>query len=337
MALFIPNKKTKFYEEKYILARKIQQGLDVCVEKGDKVKRDTILASGEFLEEKKRLDLSGELGIKPFEVKRSLFCLNGEMVKKGDIVAKMYTKIVRKEKRINAPTTGVISLDEINLGFLKILGISKESAVQSGVEGIVTSAIKNKNISIETHVLKLKPFLILGKSVQGEIYHVTKRQNIGPNLADSILLCNFNVDAAYLRELALNRVAGIIVPGIDTLLVERLKLERLWGLSIVIMEGYGELNLDTDTLELLKMNDGFLSIMDTKEQEIVLTNFRKDDLKKDESTLASLNTKNRVQISSFDSWGAFGAVEKIRDQVAEVALESSNKKVKVHISNLIRL
>ena len=84
--MFLPKKVNKLIDEKYQFRRTIPLGLKVTVDKGDRVKRDSILASGEIADEQVRLDLASSLRVKPQKVREYLECLSGVRVTIGDML-----------------------------------------------------------------------------------------------------------------------------------------------------------------------------------------------------------------------------------------------------------
>jgi hypothetical protein len=335
--LFVPFKNNKIIDEKYHFIRKIPKGLKMRVEKGGNVKGDSVLASGEVLEEKKKIDVARALGVKSSDAGRYLECLNGEMIVKGDLIARKRGKIMGKEKKVFATSSGVISLDEVDSGFVKVLGVAKEATIQAGIDGRVVSAIRNKHIDILTTVLRFKPFGIFGDTVQGEMYYIDQKEKIGPNLSKGIIICDFKVDAVYLRDLALSGVIGVVTGGIDFGLSHRIKSGDWWGLSIVVTEGFGNLRIGEDILSVLKINDGYLCLIDSAKEEIVLTNVQEDKDIKNQTLVKPLEIGSKVCIFDSTLWGVYGEVQEIGGEYIKVYTKQDDKEksVDVHIDNLI--
>ena len=113
----IPVRKKYTIKSEYIVERKLPKGLKIEVDKGASVTRDTIIASGEILEEKARIDIPERLSIDVSESSKHVETLNGEMVMRGDIIARKKSSFSGYTV-VRAPCRGVIKLDEINKGFL---------------------------------------------------------------------------------------------------------------------------------------------------------------------------------------------------------------------------
>src|SRR4030043_1448106 len=81
----VPARKKYTIENKYTVERDIPKGLQMEVEKGAFVTRDTVIASGEILDEKAKIDISEKLSVDVSESSRYVETFNGEMVMAGDI------------------------------------------------------------------------------------------------------------------------------------------------------------------------------------------------------------------------------------------------------------
>lgn len=331
-------KNNKKVEKEYHFKRFVPKGLKVAVEKGDKVKKDTILASGQLALPKTRIDVSSELSVKPDDTKRYLKCLNGERVVKGDLLASKKGKIITKEKNIKAPCNGVISLSEIKNGILVILDVAKETTVNSGVNGNVASVIRNKYIDILCRVLKVKPFFIKGKSVQGELFYLEKEEaniEIGTNLRGGIVVIDFRPNTELLRRLALADVSGIIVGGMRSKLLSEMNSHGLWGMTVCAIEGFGNIAIGENLRSILSKNDNYLTLLDTKRAELILTKVKKSKESKTRNKLVrEVKLKDRVQILDTRAWGEYGIVEEIHKYAVKVRADKKDI-MEVSIHNLV--
>lgn len=345
--MFVPYKRDKVIDKEYHFRRNIPHGLRVGVERGDIVKRDVILASGEMSEEKARIDVSSLLEVKPPDTRKYLICLSGERVKRGDIVALRKKGVVSKEKSISVPCSGVVNLSEIDAGILKILGVAKETTINAGVEGKVISVIKNKQVDILCKVLRIRPFLGFGDDVQGELFFLNdpsvagsmeeSKVEIGANLKGEIIVLNFRPDFEFLRKLAMAGVIGLIMGGVSSSLLGNISSSGLWGVSVCVLEGFGDIDIDKDFSKVLKKNDGFLCLLDMKRQELVLSCTKsKIDSVPNKMLLKSLDTGDRVQIYGEKLWGAYGYVKEVTNEFVSVKCDKG-KVIEVSANNLFAI
>ena len=340
--MFLLYQNNKIISEKYILERQIPKGLDIEVVKDDKIKKDSVIASGEMFEEKERVDIAGELEVDADESYKYLKCINGEGINKGDLIAIKKKSMLRKEKEVFARVSGVINLSEINSGILKIYDVAKETTINAGVEGKVIRVIKDKEIGILCRVLKIIPFKIFGNTISGELFFLDNDKEeevldsnnnieIGSNLKGSIIALKFNSSFKFLRKLAIYGVKGIITAGISLQILDNIKKDGLWGMSIFVLNCYGISEFDSNMLKYIKINDGSLCIIDKKNKELILTNT--PDKKESENIVSNSKTflKNydigaKVFIINENYFGEYGVIE---------GMEQNNVKVKVNNGKII--
>jgi hypothetical protein len=332
--MFVPYKTNRYFEKKYHFIREIPAGLDITAQKGSMIERDSILASGEVPEEKDRIDAATELRCNPTQLKKYLQCLNGEMVERGSVLARRAHGVISKEKIVKAPRSGLVNLSEVSSGFIRIMGAGVETTIQSGVKGKIYSVLSSKYVDIETPVVKVKPYKIFGESVQGEMYLLSSdKQAIGPNLSGGIVLCSFDRwDEVFLRSLALNGVVGVIVSSIDYSLLEQVKSAGFWGMTIIVIEGLGEIPYNPETLEIFEENDGYLSNVDHLKKEIILTNVFQSEKNGLQKFVKKLEVGNKVQVFSSTSWGSYGIVEEIVGETVKVYTKHRLKNESIEVS-----
>ncbi|MFC1780173.1 hypothetical protein ACFLY9_00550 [Patescibacteria group bacterium] len=336
--MIVPRKNSKTVEEEYHLKRDIPKGLTVEIKKGQKVKKDTILASGEMACEKERIDISSRLGIKPQDSRKFISCLNGERVSKGDKLVHKKKSMMRKEKTITSPISGIVNLEEIDAGILTIMDTAKEATVNSGVNGTVVSVIKNKQVDILCKVIRVYPFAILGSNVQGELYYLDKKQDkveLGENLKNSIIVFNFSPDAQLLRKLAMVGVTGIIVGGINSNILTNIDSSGLWGMTICIVEGIGDILVDREFIKFITKNDGYLCLLDSKEKVFVMTNAGESIPSEDRVKLVKrIEVNDRVQILDGLTRGEYGVVKEIGSEYIKIKTDKG-KVFDVDLLNLV--
>ena len=338
--MIVPIQRATIIDKKYFFPRKLNSGLKVLIEKGKKVEQDTVLASGEVYEEKTKLDIASEINVKPDEVKKYVTCIHGEQVTRQDVLIHKKRKIINKEILVRAPARGVVDLSEIENGFLKILGPAREKIVHAGLRGSIFSVLRHKMVQIETSVMKVKPFTIIGESIQGELLYLKDQEiKLGEDLHESIIVIDFKIDKNFLRKLALSGVRGVIVGGLHRKFIDQRDELGLGGITICIMHGYGNLSLDVDLVQKLKQNDGYVCLLDARHGELILPNVGEKEEKngKEQRLLNNLKKGQKVSIFTFGLWGHRGIVDKVVGDFVSLRLDKpfKNRKVEVHINNIL--
>ncbi len=350
--MIVPIRKNKNIDTKYYFKRDIPKGLKICVEKGDKIRKDTVLASGEMSEEKIRIDLVSSLKVEFSEAGKYLKCLNGERIKRGEILALKKKGVVQRERKLFAPTSGVVDLSEIDSGILKILSVATESTINAGIEGEVVSVIKNKHVNILSEVLEISAFECVGRDVQGELFFLdddsvidlgkdefkvnnknedSDKIEVGENLNGGIVAMNFSPSEEFIRKLIISGVGGIITGGIDY------KIKRMVSesdVTICNLSGYGKIAIEKKTVGELKTNDGFLCSIDIKENNLLLTNVTKGSLSEALGLVRNLEIGDKVQILDTERWGEYAIVKEINRYKA-VVRSKRGKRYNIHYNNLL--
>jgi len=339
--MIIPYIKRKNFDEKFLLRRVVPNGLRVEVRKDDKVKVDTILATGAANEVRTIIDVSSKLKVDEEKVKRYIKCLNGERVSKGDLLAHKKKGVMSKERKVLAPSNGVVNLSNIDSGIIKFMGVAKEMTLNSGVNGKVVSIIRNSDVNILCHALRIKAFKIFGNSVQGEMYIVKVAEEdeekinieIGSNLKGSIVLLDSCHSMKFFRKLATVGVSGVIQGGIRREIINELNKEGLWGMTLCVLGSYGEKSIDNNLLDHLMRNDGALTIINNDKKELVLTNFDKDQEHSYSRLVKRVEVGDRFFILDSRYYGMFSEAVEVNDSYCKVSLENG-KMIKVDYANL---
>lgn len=315
--MIVPSKRNISFQKKHVLKREIPNGLNISIEKGKKIKEDTVIATGRTAMEKVRIDVREDLGIR--DVKSSVVCLHGERIQQGDPIARKKAVVLGKDRVIEAPMSGVVDLSSIDAGIVKILNAASETTIYSGVEGAVTSIIRDQRVLIETPVFKIDVANVFGESVQGELFYIDNEhsEDIEQDFSGGVVVPDFKVDKAYLRELALAGVEGIVLGGLDSSLLTSLSDEGLWGMTVCVTEGFGNIQIHDKTLQLIRRNDGRLCAVNS-DDTLILTCEADEALTNHDQILKTLSSGDSVQVFDSQYFGFYGIVESLDDTSVKV-------------------
>ncbi|MBU0975864.1 MAG: hypothetical protein ABIE03_00735 [Patescibacteria group bacterium] len=330
-----PIHKYKQIDRNYVFKRKFKKGLEVALSRDESVKRDAVLATGEVSGVKSRLDLASTLGVKSLDVQKYLLCIQGERINRGDAIAFRRSGVLKKEVRVQAPSSGIVSLTQIKEGILKILDFAKESTISVGVGGRVVSVIRNKYVSIRTEVVKVFPFEVLGRSIQGEILFVKDGRNEEvENLNGSIVIIeSTNVDLGFLRNLEMNGAKGVILGGLPFSIYQDFRKKSSAYFTLCLLEGFGDLTINPKLIDLLRKNDGYLAQLDSRSNELFLTFTKGAETESDDRIVTRLRKKMTVKIFDDQFWGEYGQIQEILGEYAKVQI-AKNRIVDINVNNL---
>lgn len=273
-------KKNIKIEENYPFARKLEKGMRVLIEKGKQVKRDSVIAEGKVFSEKARIDIARKLDVNSEDAYKFVKCLNGESVTKETIIAQKKSNIVQKERTVFSPVTGILNLDLISNGIVSILDAARDEMVYSGIEGTVSSIIKNEKVIINSKAIVVNLFEVINGSSQGEIF-IKNEPNFEPNESylNEIVFFDKTLSFELIKNFELRGAIAIVSPSIhypDFLKAQKLKI------VVAITEGFGEIYCQKNLKDAIIKNDGFFIQIDHKEKHLILsnTNLKEDFVEK---------------------------------------------------------
>lgn len=342
--MVLPYVSKKNVYKNFALKRSIPSGLRVNVQKDDDIQVDTILATGSTSEVKSILDVSTELKIKPKSAKTYLKCLNGERVSKGDILAIKKKSVVSKEKNILSPSSGVVNLSDIGSGILKLMGVAKETTLNAGISGKVISVIRNHNVDILCRVLKIKSFKVFGRDIQGEMYIIKDLEKykgeektdieVGTNLRNSIVVLETIPKMQFFRKLATVGVAGVVVGGATSEIIDELSSDGLWGMTLCVLDAYGNLDIDDELMRCFEDNDGFLALINRKKKDLILTNFEDADDDINPHFTKDIEIGDKLFLLSEKNYGTYAYAVDTDSQKCKVRLKTG-RFIEVDYENIV--
>lgn len=334
--MIIPIKKIWDLEDSYKVKRSLSNGLRIVVEKEEEVEVDTVFATGKTPKKQFSIDLSSEMNIDFDNIESQLKCFQGELVKKGDILITARQKNGTRRVSLKSPINGVVNLDDIQKGFITIYSEGKDDVLRSGVKGKIVSIIKDKEIVVQTDIVRIKPFKIFGGSTQGEIIFLDREEDlvIGPNLDGSLVVMTSLSSSKLLRKFALFGVKGVILNSIDADLVSS---GELYGVTICAIDGYGKIDYDKKIKNLFQENENSLCFLDKKKEEILLTNKTEHFDKKNSRFFMIAKKDMKVQVFDSTFWGAYGNITKLYKDSKEldVNLLGIKRNLRTSIFNVV--
>ena len=213
------------------------------------------------------INLAEKMGVKPRMAARFLNKQVGEFVYEGDILAKNIAS--GQVSFVNSPITGKVIEFNPRTAEIVLQYQSKPYLYPAHVKGVVREVEQNKAIQIEYRGKRLEASIGWGKAVHG-ILHWLEDASSGTIPQNSIVVCRFMPDLNQLQHLAKNAVA-IICPALqESVLADYLGLEpgvintgqEVLPASLILVQGFGELNYKPHQLAFMRENHGKLCMVD---------------------------------------------------------------------------
>ncbi|MBI4721442.1 MAG: hypothetical protein HY769_00280 [Candidatus Stahlbacteria bacterium] len=245
---------------------------EVVVHKGDKVKADTVVARTRLSGDVAPLNLAGLLGVPPEDVEHYLLKHPGDALAKDEVIAQTGGIFGFLKTIIKSPIEGTFE------SFSKITGQAilryppALVEINAYIDGEVTEVLPDEGVVVETIGTFVQGIFGIGGETSGIIKRVSATPSdvlsptdITAELVGKIIIAGSYVSCAVLNKAVECGCKGIIVGGIaDKELKDFLGYDigiaitgaEQKGLTLVVTEGFGQMDIAKRTYELLCTNEG---------------------------------------------------------------------------------
>jgi hypothetical protein len=239
----------------------------VLVEVGGKVAPDTVVAKADLPGDLDQVKVAHVLGINPAEVLQKMLAGLGDRVEQGQVIARTqyFFGLFRSEAKV--PEGGTIEYISDISGNVGIRRPPRPVELTAYVQGTVVEVLPEEGVVIETPAALVQGIFGIGGEREGMIHIMAEpdrtidARDITPALAGKIIVGKRLVTGEALKEAARAGVTGVVVGGIvEKELIELLGYEigvaitgdEAVGFTLVLTEGFGEIEMARKTFELLK-------------------------------------------------------------------------------------
>ncbi len=220
-------------------------------------------------------DVAFDLGVKPRDLAKFMTCKVGDEVKRGEIIAKKGDMAAYYTRTSKAPVSGVITNINLNTGFVTISRPFKEVVVNAYLRGKVGSIIPKRGAVVEVPAVRLTGIFGVGKEHHGELRvivdgpgDILTEDRITPDCEGKILVGGSMATNEAIKRAVEIGAKGIIAGTASYLNVIQslgVKLgvgitgQEEIGMTLILMEGFGKLDMRAEVFEVLKAMDGRLA------------------------------------------------------------------------------
>lgn len=244
----------------------------VHVKKGDKVTAETVVASTDLPGNVFPLNIANLLGCEPREITDFLIKKEGDSVEKDEPIAQTQGFFGFFKTFVRSTIKGTIeSLSTITgQAILREPPIPVE--VHAYVDGIIDDVYPDEGVKVNTVATFLQGIFGIGPEVVGELKMVAKspsdildKDNVKIEHKGKIIVGGSLVTAAALNRAVEVGVKGVIVGGYDAHDLKEFLGYDLGvaitgtedkGVTLVVTEGFGKINMARKTFDLLNAADG---------------------------------------------------------------------------------
>jgi hypothetical protein len=245
---------------------------DVLVKVGDKVKPDTVVARTLLPGNVEPINVANILGIPPEDIMDCMMKKEGENVKQGEVIAKSKSFFGLFSSEARTRTDGSVESISSVTGQVLIRGNPIPVEIKAYLEGEVVELFEKEGVAVSTWGSFIQGIFGIGGETHGEIKVVTKDNTevltdklIDKSCRDKVVVGGSLVTADAIKKAISLGAKGIVVGGFSDkdlrdflgydLGVAITGSEEL-GITLVITEGFGQINMAEKTFHLLKSKEG---------------------------------------------------------------------------------
>ncbi len=372
---YTPGLKRKLFYE-VVKERRLPVEGESLVKIGDKVNYDTVVARAYIPGEPVEISVATELACESSLVPKYLTKKVGDQLKKGDLIAKKPGMFGSHwgEKFCYSPIDGTLEylsdveyFDEevgqkisYSSGRVLIRPPNVAIEVDAYVPGTVVRTIGKEGVAIECPAAFIQGIIGVGGETHGELKIISKSpkdilkaDEIGPECKGKVLVGGSKIDAGALHKAVEVEAKGIIVGGIEVSDLNNFIGYRIGvaitgneqsGLSLIITEGFGAMNMAENTFKLLKQFEGRIACLNGATQiragvqrpEIVIPYdaTERDNKQTEDSILMSGMTVGLpVRIIREPYFGALGHIASLPPELHQLNSESYVRILEVNLED----
>lgn len=250
----------------------------VLVNQADMLEPTTPLVKTRSLAGYHVVNVAEQLKIKPEEILKYTNLKIGGSIFQGELIAQKKDFFKKEPTLIQSPTDGIIEQVDQRTGKLIIKITHPTKTVPAGLWGKVESITKDNekfDIVITSNTIQIKGKAGRGFTREGILQVLTKRFEsadpfmITPEHEGKILVVGGTLKDKTLEQAIACKVAGIIVGSMHYYNIKAISKKSDVGISLLIIEGFGEHPINEQTYEALLKQEHYYAIINPQEQMIL--------------------------------------------------------------------
>lgn len=252
--------------------RKLPIKGEVMVHNSDKVQASTVVARTQLPGDVEPLNIAGLLGVPPEDVEHYLLKHPGDTLKKDELIAQTKGIFGFLKTTIKSPIEGTFESFSPITGQAILRYPPTLVEIDAYIDGIVTKVLPEEGVVVETIGTFVQGIFGIGGEATGVIKKVAtkpsdilKPADISSELNGKIIIGGSFVTCDVLNKAVECGCKGIVVGGIDDKdlrdflgydLGVAITGSEQKGITLIVTEGFGPMNMADRTFELLCANEG---------------------------------------------------------------------------------
>ena len=299
------------------------------------------------------------LGIPPEDIMHHMQKKEGEKVKEGEVIAKSKSFFGLFSSESKSKTEGSIESVSSVTGQVLIRGNPIPVEIKAYLEGEIVEVFEKEGVAVSTWGSFIQGIFGIGGETHGEIKVVTKDNTevlndklIDKDCAGKVVVGGSLVTADALKKAIQLDAKGVVVGGFDDkdlrgflgydLGVAITGSEEL-GITLVVTEGFGQINMAEKTFSLLKSKEGEMACINGATQiragvirpEVVIPSAGDVHLKEkiEEFESVGLTEGYPVRVIREPHFGRLGKVSALPPALQKLESESSARVLEVEFQD----
>lgn len=356
---YTPGLKVK---ERYIVRkiRKLPIQGDVLVQKGEKVTHESIVARTFVPGPLHIVNVCTELSIEPEDIEKHMKIKIGDEIKVGEPIAHYQAFFGLIKATCYSPIDATLELTSSVTGQAMLREKPVQINLGAYMPGVVEEVLPYEGVVIVTLASYIQGIIGIGGENHGiiKILASTPEDVINPNdindeCKSKLVVCGSLITFDCVKKAIEVGVTGLIAGGIrgtdlNAILGEELGViitgQENLGLTLIITEGFGRMNMQKKTFDLLKVNEGRLACFNGATQvragvvrpEIVIPLPEKEStnvsiVEGEDQTVEGLSVGTLVRLIQDPNFGAIGNVIELPIELYTLGSESEVRVLKVKL------
>ncbi len=331
---------------------------DVVVKVGDKVNPDDVVARTELPGNVEPLNVANKLGIPPEDLEMVMLKKEGDEIKKGEPIALKKSFIKWFSSSCEATIDGTLESISSITGQVLQRGLPIPVEVKAYVLGEVTDVFPKEGVEVSCIAGFVQGIFGICGETYGKLKIVTpdntailEENLITDDLKDLIIVGGSLVTAEAFRKAIKVGVKGVVVGGLgDKDLRDFLGYDigvaitgsEGLGCTLVITEGFGQINMAQRTFDLLKKHEGELACINGATQiragvirpEVVIPSKGTESIDfETQSAIGGLKVGSPVRVIRHPYFGKLGNVTDLPSPLTQLESESKARVLEVEFDN----
>jgi len=247
--------------------RKLPLKGDINCLKGDSVKYNDIVASTYLPGNIHMVNIANQLNIEPEIIEDYLTVSINQEVGKGDVIAENKGLFGLFKSQVFSPFKGKVSNISKRTGQVMVSEPDIPVKIDAYIDGIVVEILENEGVVLESKGALIQGIIGVGAEKSGyiELLDKQKVESLESDLSKKIVVIKGSINKRLYDQLSRKGAEGIIAGGFDYKSLSEILGYKLGvaitgteeiATTLIITEGFGEVEMSQKTYDILKENSG---------------------------------------------------------------------------------